>query len=311
MAIAIILGIVFVILAIVCFGACCVARDSNMKISKICFAAAIGLVFAFVFVPFSLYTVKTGEVAVVRHFGKIEDVKSAGLHFDFWLTHSRTKYDTKVRKLDVETMSYSADAQTMNTSMTIQYQISADNVLDIATQYGSLSTLENRITSIAIEKSKSTLSAHKAMDIIANRAAMSPAVEDTIMNAVGEEYYVDIVAVVLTNIDFSDSFELAVEEKMIAEQNKLKAEYENETRVNAAKADAEAKLKAAEAEINIAKAKAEALKISAEGEAAANRIIDESITDKIIEKIYADAWDGKLPSVFGNGEYILPSDIIK
>ena len=49
------------------------------------------------------------------------------------------------------------------------------------------------IKSIAIEKTKSVLSSHKAMDIIANRASISPAVEDAIMAAVGEEYFVNII----------------------------------------------------------------------------------------------------------------------
>ena len=38
--------------------------------------------------------------------------------------------------------------------MTLQYQIMADKVIDIATQYGSLEILQNRIQSIAIEKTK-------------------------------------------------------------------------------------------------------------------------------------------------------------
>ena len=127
----------------------------------------------------------------------------------------------------------------------------------------------------------------------------------------GEEYYVNIVAVVLTNIDFSDAFEQAVEEKMIAEQEKLKADYQNEMKVAKAKADAEAELKTAQGKIEIAKAEAEAKKIAAEAEAKANETISKSLTDKIIEKIYADAWDGKLPSVVGGeGGYMLPSDIL-
>jgi regulator of protease activity HflC (stomatin/prohibitin superfamily) len=198
----------------------------------------------------------------------------------------------------------------MSIEMTIQYQIISDKVVDIATQYGKLEVLESRINSIALEKTKSVLSSHKAMDIIANRATISPDVEAAIKEAVGEEYFVDIVAVVITNIDFSDAFELAVEEKMIAEQAKLKADYENETKVAKAEADAQAKLKAAQAEIDIAKAEAEALKIAAEAEAEANDIVDKSITDKIIEKIMADTWDGKLPVVVGDGEYILPNDIL-
>lgn len=311
MAIGIITAIliaVFTIIAIV-VAAFCFDNDYSVG-GAIAVLVTIALVLTFIFVPFSFHTVSSGEVAVVKHLGKIEGIKTAGTHYDLWVTNSYVKYDTKVQNIDVSTMAYSSDAQTMTTQMTIQYQIISDNVIDIATQYGSLDVLQSRIQSIAIEKAKSVLSAHKAMDIIANRAAISPAVEEAIMNAVGEEYFVDITAVVLTNIDFSDAFELAVEEKMIAEQAKLKADYENETKVAKAEAEAQAKLKEAQAEIEIAKAKAEALKIAANAESEANKIIDASITDKIIEKILADAWDGKLPVVTGNGEYILPSDIL-
>ena len=194
--------------------------------------------------------------------------------------------------------------------MTIQYQILSDKVIDIATQYGKLDILQNRIESVAIERVKSVLSAYKAMDIIAKRASISPEVETAIKDLIGEEYYVNVTTVVLDNIDFSDAFEQAVEDKMIAEQAKLKADYENETKVAKAKADAEAKLKAAQAQIDIAKAEAEARMIAAEAEAAANKIINESITSKILEKSIIEKWDGKLPVVTGNGEYILPSGII-
>ena len=181
--------------------------------------------------------------------------------------------------------------------MTLQYQIMSDRVIDVASQYGSLDTLQNRIQSIAIEKTKSILSSYKAMDIIANRASMSPAVEEAIIKAVGEEYFVNVVAVVLTNIDFSDAFEQAVEDKMIAEQAKLKAEYENETKIAQAAAEAEATLKEAEAAIEIAKAEAEAKKIAADAEAEANKIVNDSLTDKILQEKYLEKWDGKLPNV--------------
>ena len=161
------------------------------------------------------------------------------------------------------------------------------------------------------KKTKAVLSAYKAMDIIANRATISPAVEQAIKDAIGEEYFVNVTAVVLTNIDFSDAFELAVEEKMIAEQAKLKADYENQTKVAQAEAEAEAKLKAAQAEIEIAKAQAEALKIAAEAEAAANKTLADSITPEIIEKILADTWNGELPKVVGEGGFILPDSMLK
>lgn len=278
---------------------------------------AIVLLIAFVLVPFSFHKVDAGEVAVVKYLGEAKEVKTSGTYWDFWVTKSYAKYDAKVQNVDIETMAYSSDAQTMTVQMTLQYNIQSDHALEIATQYGNLNALQGRIQSIAIEKAKSVLSSHKAMDIIADRASMSPAVEAAIKDAIGNEYYVNIATVVLTNIDFSDAFELAVEEKMIAEQAKLKAEYENETKVAQAQADiaiaqakADAELKKAQAQIEIEKANAEALKIQAEAEAEANKIISDSITDELIDKIYADNWNGELPDVIGNNDIILPGDIL-
>ena len=175
------------------------------------------------------------------------------------------------------------------------------------------------------------------MNIIETRSTISPLVEDTIKNAVNEEYCVDIVAVVLTNIDFSDAFEKTVEDKMIAEQEKLKAEYEKETAiVNAqkelevAKLQAQAKIERAkadaEAQIEVARAEAESVKLKSieVARALGFNINETEITDeegivtaveyeidfegKTSEEIqliteylkyieYLSKWDGKLPGV--------------
>lgn len=294
---SVIIGIIIGIVALVCAVIAFFSFGQNNAIGAIFTLLCIICVLAFIIVPFSIHKVDTGEIAVVKVLGKAQEIKSPGTYFDFWLTNKYVYYDAKVQNVDIETAAYSSDAQTMTIQMTLQYQIMSDEVMNIAQQYGTLGTLQSRIQAISTEKTKAALSEYKAMDIIANRAAMSPAVEELIREAIGEEYYVNVVAVVLTNIDFSDAFELAVEEKMIAEQAKLKADYENETKIAKAEADAEAKLKAAQAAIDIAKADAEAKKISAEADAEANRIIEESITDKILEKEYLEKWDGKLPSV--------------
>lgn len=311
MAIGIIIGIILAVLALVAAGVAfnCVDND-NTAGATIAGIIAVILVLAFLIVPFSFHTVKTGQVAVVEHLGKAKEVRTAGTHYDFWMTNKYKKYDTKVQNLDIETAAYSSDAQTMTLQMTVQYQIMSDKAMDIAKQYGSLKTLSSRIKSIAIEKAKSVLSTHKAMDIIANRASMSPSVEESIKNAVGSEYFVNIVTVVITNIDFSDAFENAVEDKMIAEQAKLKADYENDTKIAKAEADAAAKLKEAQAAIDIAKAEAEAKKIAADAEAEANRIVSESLTKDILDKMMTEKWDGKMPSVVGDTNMILPSNLV-
>ena len=280
MALGIFAAIVIIILGIV--GAVIASVVDNGAVKVIGVLLCIAMVFAFICVPFSFHTVDTGEVAVVKHLGKAKEVKTAGTHYDFWMTNKYQKYDGKVQNIDIETAAYSSDAQTMTVQMTLQYQVLTDKVMDIAAQYGTLDALTTRINAIATEKTKSVLSSHKAMDIIANRQDMSPAVEEVIRAAVGEEYFVNVVAVVLTNIDFSDAFETAVEEKMIAEQKQLKAEY-----------DAAAKVTAAEAE------------------AKANQLLEKSLTDKILEEMFIDKWDGKLPEVMAGEDglsILLPTD---
>lgn len=273
-------------------------REDQVKIKafnkkgKTSLVLAVLLFIAFIAVPFSFHTVDTGEVAVVKQLGRAKNVRTAGTYFDLWMVNKYQIYDGKVQNIDIETAAYSSDAQTMNVSMTLQYQILTDQAMNIAGQYGSLEALTTRVNAIAVEKAKSVLSTHKAMDIIANRQDMSPAVEEAIRGAIGEEYFVNVTAVVLTNIDFSDQFETAVEDKMIAEQAKLKAEYENETKVAKAEAEAKAKVTAAEAE------------------AKANELLRQTLTDDILEQMFIDKWDGKLPEVMSgdNLSMILPGD---
>lgn len=288
MGIGILLGFIFAAVAIGLAVGAYKCYENDMTAGQvICIVLCILAVIGFLTVPFSMHTVDTGEVAVVKQLGKIVDVREPGTHFDFWMTKSYQRYDTKVQNVEITTAAYSSDAQTMDVAMTLQYQIMTDKVTDIAKQYGSLDALQGRIQAIVIEKTKAALSSHKAMDIIADRASVSPEVEQVIRDAVDEEYFVNITAVVLTNIDFSDAFEKAVEDKMIAEQAKLKADYENETKVAKAKAEADALL------------------IQAKAQAEANELLTESLTDEVLESKFYEKWDGKLPQVMGEGSAIL------
>ena len=240
---------------------------------------ALVFVVSLAVVPLSIHVVNTGEVAVVKEFGEAKEVKTAGIHFDLWFITQYDYYDAKVQNVELKTSAYSSDAQTMNISMTLQFHISTEHAIDIARQYGSLDALQSRIEAIAIEKTKSVLSSYKAMDIISDRASMSPRVEDAIINAITDEYFVTVSTVVLTNIDFSEAFEKAVEEKMIAEQKKLQAEYENEMKVAAAEAEAQAAIQ------------------KAEGEAKAKLIAAEAERDAQVELSRAEALSIQLKSV--------------
>ena len=319
-----------VILLAVVVGASAMVMQAKKKRKKqnVAVGGVVAGIFAllFAFIPFSFHTVEAGEIAVVKHLGKATKVRSAGTYFDFWLTESYVKYDAKVQNLEIPSQAYSKDAQTMMIAMTVQYKIDTSKAIEIANQYGSVHVLANRIESVATERAKATLSSYSAMEIIENRSNISPKVEDVIKQAVTQEYCVDIVAVVLTNIDFSDAFEQTVENKMIAEQEKLKAEYEKETAIINAQKELEVAKLAAEAKVEVAKAEAVALQRKSVEVARAlgftileKEIKDENgivtdieyavdFTGQSDEKValiteylkymeYVAKWDGKLPTV--------------
>lgn len=260
--ITIMIAAVLLALVVLCIGVAVKKHSSTGKVSVILVVLALFFALVLAIVPFSIHIVNTGEVAVVKYLGEAQSVKGAGMHFDLWMISQYDIYDSKVQNVDVVTSAYSSDAQTMDIQMTLQYHISTEKAIAIAEQYGSLDALRSRIEAIAIEKTKTVLSSYKAMDIISNRASMSPEVEAKIIDAITDEYYVTVSTVVLTNIDFSDAFEKAVEEKMIAEQKKLQAEYENEMKIAEAEAEAKAAIQKAEGE-------AQAKLIAAEAERAA------------------------------------------
>lgn len=226
----------------------------------------------FLCIPFSFRTIDSGEIAVVKEMGKVIDTREAGIHFDFWMVRSYEKYDTKVRGVDVTTAAYSHDKQPMDIQMTIQYQVKKDKVKDIAITYGTLSALEGRIQSVAIERTKSKLSAYDADSIIEERGTISAEVSQIVEDAIGEQYFVDITNVALINIDFSDAYEASVEQSMIAKQEVEKAKAEAEKAIAAANGELEVAKLNAQAKIEAAKADAEAQRLVAQAQADAVKL---------------------------------------
>ncbi len=264
MVIGIILGVVFFLLlaAGVAFTVVSVKRHRPAHMKWIGVGVSIVSALLFLFIPFSLHTVDTGEVAVVKHLGRATAIRTPGTYFNFWMTDEYATYDAKVQNLEMDANTYSKDAQTMDIAMVVQFSIQQEKALNIAEQYGTLDALGNRIASVAEATTKSTLSKYSAMEIIEQRAQISVEVENEVKSVIDETFFVNIEKVVLTNIDFSDAFEQTVEDKMIAEQEKLKAEYEKETA-----------LVKAEQELEVAKLNAEARIASAEGDAQATLLI--------------------------------------
>lgn len=334
MVVCVILAILLPILAVVAgvIAGCAFEADrSGLGLGSVIFCIVFALLF--IILPWNFKTVQTGQIAVEKHLGQVIDVKEPGMHVKFWMTNSYVKLDTKVRQVDITTSSYSNDKQTMDITMTVQYQIKKDMAKDIVIHYGNLEMLESRIQSVAIERTKAIMSSYTADSLIEQRSIISAAVADAVELALGESYYIDITNVALTNIDFSDAYEAAVEQKMIATQEverakaeaqkaeetakgQLKvAEQEAKAKIEAAKADAEAKRLAAEAEANaisiksLEVARMLGLTITIDGV----EMIKPDLTDAEAQLIadylkymeYLATWDGKLPNVVADGSAVV------
>ena len=94
------------------------------------------------------------------------------------------------------------------------------------------------------------------------------------------------------NFDFSAEFNTAIEAKQVAEQNLLKTKTEQEQAKVIANTEAEKKVIAAKAE-------AEAILKQAQAQADANKLLEESLSNKVIAYEQIQKWDGVMPKVTG------------
>ena len=95
-----------------------------------------------------------------------------------------------------------------------------------------------------------------------------------------------VTKVNVNDIQFSEKYTDAIEEKQILEEGIKKAELEKQ------KSEVEA----------------ETAKIKAQGEADANKIKSDSVTDQILQQQMIEKWDGKLPVVSGENGMMIDFD---
>lgn len=255
-------------------------KNSKKTVSLLSICIVVTLLLE-ILIPGSFHQVEAGTVAVVKELGKIVDTRRPGTYFDFYMVRSYETYDATVQQVKINTAAYSKDGQTMDLEVYLQYQIQLDKLIikdengtilqseGIAGKYVTLSSLQARIETQTIEKTKAVMSSAEAMTIIQDRQTYSELVSMTVRNAIGPDYYVNVQDVILTNIDFTDEFEKSVEDKVVAEQDKQAAITRAEAQLEVAKLEAQKK-------IEEAKGNAEAQKILAQATA-------EAATYKIIE----------------------------
>ena len=243
-------------------------------------------------------TVPTGHTGVVTTFGRVENTTlDSGVHFVLpW--QNVVKMDNRVQKNTVDMPCFSSDIQEVNLTYTINYQIKKSDAQNIYRTIG-VDYYTTVIQPCITESVKVVTARYTAEQLVGKRDELASAIEADLTDKL-LHYNIEVVSTSIENMDFTDAFTDAVEAKQVAQQNKLRAETEAEQKVIEANAAAEVR------KVN-ADAAAYELLAKAEAEAEANRKISESLTQELINYTYAQAWNGKLPTVMtGEGGGMIP-----
>ncbi len=274
--------------------------------------------FGLVIIAFGVITsVPTGHTGILTTFGKVEDVTlEAGVQFKLpW--QEIVCMDNRTQKGTVEMKGFSKDIQEVSISYSINYQINKQNAQNI---YKSIGTdYYDRVMSPRIQETvKNIIANYDAEQLINSRDTLSTEITEQLKEELSV-YNIDVVSTAIEDLDFSDAFTNAVEDKAVAAQALLKAKTEQEQKTMEEQQAAERQKIQAEASAAVAKIQAEAdrevLQIQADAaeyagqkDAAVNEALAKSLTEILIEYYKIQQWDGKLPDTYlgGDGSTVLP-----
>ena len=241
----------------------------------------------------SVKIVDAGHRGVLLHWNAVDLTQpplEEGLHFVIPFQDDVVNIEVRTLKYEKETRSASKDLQTVETTVTVNYHPDRESVHRLYKNLGL--DYENRIIQPAIEETVKQVTAnYNAEELITKRPLVKSDIESSIRDRLGQ---FDIVTEVIsiTDFEFSPLFARAIEAKVEAEQNALKAENDlRRIEVEARQREANA---VGVANANIAEAK---------GEAEAISIINQALAQNpnYLEWLKTQAWDGKLPLVVGEG----------
>lgn len=227
------------------------------------------------------------EVGIVKTFGRVDHVINAGPNFVNPLTDTVEKMDLRVHVREASFASYTKDAQPLTAAIEYQYEPHGEQAMQIIAQYGSYEVMETKLCAAVEERAKIVFARYGAMTLLENRSTLSAQVQAEVKE-LESLFPVNFTQVIVKDIDFSDAFEAAVEAKMQAEQNALRAENEKQEAITRA-----------EQEREVARVEAEAAVLRAQGEADALAITREALEnmpDTWVAQQYLEKWDGKLPT---------------
>ena len=246
------------------------------KVRKIILAIAILIVLAVI--GFGCITiVPAGHKGVLLNMGAVSGrVLDEGVSLRIPFMQDVKVVDVRMQKYEsADNASASKDLQSITSTIAVNYRVDSSKVAELYKNIGM--NYESTVISPAIsECMKAVTSRYTAEELITKRSEVSNAMREFLQERLNDKY-ITVDSFNVVDFEFSEAFNKAIEEKQIAEQNALKADYDLQ-RIQT------------EAEQEVTKAK---------GEAEAMKLKNSQVSEEIIQLEFINKWDGKMPEYYG------------
>ena len=253
-----------------------------------------------------IHSVPPGHRGVIVTFGKVREVNlGEGLQLKLPYVQRIVNMKVMLEKEQVQESAASSDLQEITTTLTVHFNImpsSAWMVYQTMRQdYHDL-----LLRPVIQEDLKATTAKFTAEELITTRAALVQKLAEKLRESL-QPYGIYVQTVNFVDFQFSKAFSEAIEAKVTAEQDALKAknilvriQYEAQQKIIQAEADKNATIIAAEADARRVEisALAEAFRVTTEANATAEAIqmITDQMTPEYAQYLHLMQWDGKYPT---------------
>ncbi len=238
----------------------------------------------------SYVSVPAGYRGVLLRFGAVAGDLREGAHFVVPGMETVQMIEVRTQKAEAKGSAASQDLQVVTTDLAVNYHLDPSSVGKIYKSIGDDEAVRDRIIQPATQEVlKAVVARYTAEQLIRQRDQVKAQVDEGLTSRLAAyNILVEPNGVSLTNFEFSQQFNDAIEAKQVAQQSAEQQKYV------LAKAQMEA-------QTEIAKAN---------GIASANRIKAQALEtqggQKVLAQSWIDKWDGHLPTVSGaNGGQIL------
>ncbi len=247
--------------------------------------------------------VESGHVGVVRTLGAVQpDPLPEGLHFKKPFVDQVEQMDIRLTASHAKATAASRDLQTVSTEVTTQYSLNGALAPLTYQRIGTLGKVSASLVEPGIQECvKAVTAKFTAEELVTKREVVKLQIQQALEQFInhtlkekGVEGAIVVANVAITDFDFSDEFNRAIEAKVKAEQQALQAKNEKIMRVTQAEAAAAERKLAADAEAYSTEVQSKARADAIKREAEALQQSPELIRLRSVEK-----WDGVLPRISG------------